>query len=154
MTRKNFKNSVRSIFIQALTFYSLVFCLESQAAIGGGYQIIAHPSVGTAGLSLEEVKQIMLTNQTTWKDGKKVAIVALSPDSSEADGIAGDFMGMTGTQAKKFWLTKVFNGVLPSLPATVDTPEELVEKVASTPGAIAILPKGVPVGRAKVLTIR
>ena len=47
---------------------------------------------------------------------------------------------------------KVFNNVLSGQPPAGDTAQEVVDKVASTPGAIAVVPKGTAAGKAKVLT--
>ena len=94
----------------------------------------------------------MLTNSLEL-DKKKVTIIALSPDSAEADALDKEAMGMSAVQAKKYWLTKVFSGVLGSPPAAGDSPDEVAEKVASTPGAIAVVPKGSKPGKAKLLKL-
>lgn len=130
----------------------ICFSMLAQPVFAADFVIIIHPSVGVSSISRTELKQILLANQTTWKDGKKVAIITLSPDATGADDVAQEYMSMTAIQAKKYWLTKVFNGVLPGQPATGDSADEVAEKVASTVGALSILPKGSKTGKAKTLT--
>ena len=143
-------NIMRTSQLSSVVVASL-FLVTVQAAIAGDFQVIVNASVKDQAITKDEIKQIFMTNQLQWKDKSEVKIVGLSPDAPQADEIAKEYMGMTSLQAKKFWLTKVFNNVLHSQPPLGDTPEEVVEKVASTAGAIGIVPKATKVGAAKVL---
>ena len=117
------------------------------------FDVIINPSAKLAQISKSEIKQILLAN-TIELDKKKIYIIALSPDSPEADALMTEAMGMSAVQAKKHWLTKVFNGVLAIPPPALDTLDEVVERVATTQGAIAIIPKGAKPGKAKLLKVK
>jgi len=134
---------------------NILILLSAFASISAFADFVAVVNPGVAdAVSKEDAKQIMLTNKTAWADGKKIAIIALSPDSADADSVDKEFMGMTATQAKKHWLTKVFSGILSGQPPALDSPEEVAEKVAATPGAFGIVPKGSKVGKAKVIELK
>ncbi len=129
------------------------FMFATKTVGAADYTILVNPGVGESSSSKAQIKQILLANQTTWKDGKKIVIVTLSPDATGADDVATEFMSMSAIQAKKYWLTKVFGGVLASAPASLDSVEEVVDKVASTPGTIAVIPKDSKLGKVKVLSL-
>lgn len=140
--------NARSIsFFLVLAFASVA----GPAALAAEFDVLVNPSVKEASISKADVKQIFLTNKTTWKDGSKITIVGLSPDAPGTDEAAQEYMNMTGTQAKKFWLTKVFNGVLSAQPPLGDSADEVAEKVGGTAGAIGVVPKGTKPGKAKIL---
>ncbi len=122
-----------------------------KSALAEEYQIIAHPGVKQTEISKDKAKQMFLTNELLWNDHSEVKIIGFSPDAPDADGVAKEYMGMTGIQAKKFWLTKVFNNVIHSQPPLGDTADEVVEKVCNMPGAVGVVPKGTKLGNAKVL---
>ena len=125
---------------------------EVRGAIAADFLVIANPSIPLTSIAKSDVKQELLANKTTWPDGKKVSIITLSPDAPEEDAISNEYMNMTAAQAKKHWLKKVFSNDLAGQPPAFDTAQEVVEKVATTPGAIAVVPKGTDPGKAKVLT--
>ena len=117
------------------------------------FDIIANNSIQKNEITLSELKQILLVNTVEFEK-KKVFIIALSPDADNSDSLAKETMGMTAVQAKKHWLTKVFNGAISSSPLTFDSPDEVVEKVSTTQGAIAVVPKGTKPGKAKLLRLK
>jgi len=141
------KNSILFAALVLITFP----VLQSEGAIAGDFEVIVNSSVKDQSLTKDEIKQIFLTNKLVWSDKSDIKIVAMSPDAPQADDVDKEYMGMTALQAKKFWLTKVFNNVLHGQPPLADTADEVAEKVASTPGAIAAVPKGTKLGSAKVL---
>ena len=135
----------------------VTLCIPSvlaHAALAADFDVLVNSSVTESSMTKEDVKQLLLTNKLTWGDGKKVVIVTLAPDADQADAIAKDVLGMTSLQAKKFYLTKVFNGVLSASPQTGDSGDDVAEAVAKTPGAIAVVPKGTKPGKAKLVQVK
>ena len=141
--------------IYSMQFFSFLFliCLLAVPALAEGYQVIANPNLNAQTISKDEVRQILLTNLTQWS-GTSISIVTLAPGVKGSDEISKEFMGMTSIQAKKHWLIKVFGGVIPSAPLTGETEEEVIATVLKIPGAIAVLPKSVNPGKAKVVEIK
>ena len=140
--------------ISIFNFTALILLMSSfnvKAAIAD-YDVIVNPSVSQTEITKDQVKQILLANVVEF-DKKKVTLVVLSPDAAEADALDKEAIGMTAVQAKKYWLTKVFNGVFASAPPAVDSPDEVAEKVGNTPGAFAVVPKGTKPGKAKLLKL-
>lgn len=122
-------------------------------AFAADFTVLVNPSVGESAISKDELKQVLLTNKTNWKDGKKIVLITLSFGSDEADTVTKEFMGMSSVQAKKHWLTKVFGGSIPAVPQTADSADEAAELVAKTPGAIVVVPGKVSPGKAKALNL-
>ncbi len=132
--------------------FSSLFSIASNAV--EGFDVIVNPSVKLTSMTKDEVKQILLANKTSWPDGKPISLISLAFDTSEEEKITKEFMAMTGVQAKKHYLTKVFSGILANQPASGETVDEVAELVAKTSGAMAVVPKGSPAGKAKVIPIQ
>ncbi len=141
------------VSVASLIAFNLASVSDAAAAAEGtdGFSVVANSSVAKTSISRTEMKQIMLANQTKWPGGKNIVIVALSSDAAEGDSVAQAYMSLTSDQAKKYWLTKVFNLVLPGLPLFGDSTEEVIDKVATTPGSVAVIPKGKDIGKTKIL---
>jgi len=133
-------------FMLLLSFFNFAQAAE--------FQLIANSSIEEQELSKNDVRQILLINRTTWKDGAKIVLVAFSPEAKEAEQLALELMNMTALQAKKYWLTKVFSGVISALPFTEESAQEIVERVTKTKGAFAVLPSGVATGTAKKIRLQ
>jgi len=138
--------------------FAFLFFLNSfpSRAMGNSddFIVVVNSSVKESSLTKADVQQILLTNQTTWKDSKKIVIITLPPGSDQAELISKEFLNMTSIQAKKHWLTKVFGGTIAAVPMNADTPDEVVDLVSKTPGALAVLPKDTKPGKAKILSIK
>ena len=117
------------------------------------FDVIVNDSIHVNEISKSQVKQIMLANMLEL-DKNKIVFIALSPDMSESDTLDSEAMGMSAIQAKKYWLTKVFNGTIANTPPVADSLEEVIEKVASTPGGLAVIPKGQKTGKTKLLKLK
>ena len=117
------------------------------------FDVISNESLHVSEITKSQLKQILL-GRSLELDKKKISIITLSPDAPEADKLDLEAMGMSAIQAKKHWLTQVFNGNLSNTPPAADTVDELIQKVVSTTGSIAVIPKGKDPGKAKRLKLK
>ena len=116
---------------------SLIMCL----AVGlGGHaaaadmQVIANPSVKSAAVSVDELKNVFLGNTTNLSDGSKVEPV-LAESGAAHDEFLKDVVGKSGPALKNHLKTLVFTGK-GSMPKSFASDAEVVKYVAKTPGAI------------------
>jgi ABC-type phosphate transport system substrate-binding protein len=98
--------------------------------------VIANPGVALDSLSAAELKNIYTDRTKYWDDGQAIIIVLL-PDKTDA--ALQQASGMDGSQFKTFWQRLAFSG-RGSEPERAGDAAALVAFVASTKGAIALVP--------------
>lgn len=114
--------------------------------------LICNKDVPDAALSRDDVQQIFLGRKTRWSDGGKITFGVLKGgDVHEA--FLRTFLSKTDSQFAMFWKKMVFTGK-GRLPASFDTPEDLRDYVAATPGAVGYVPIGVADGSVNALSIQ
>lgn len=98
--------------------------------------LIAHKSLKLPQVSASQVADLY-TLQTKEIAGQKVKLFDYAEDN-DAKNILCSYIGKSSTELRKLWLKTKLSGA-GSPPTTVTTPEEMVEKVSSTPGAIGFV---------------
>ncbi len=122
-------------------FSLLAFVLAAFAvhAHGQDAALIAHPSVGDATVSAEDVKGILLGTKTKWDGGGVIKLVVLS-EGAVHDKVIKDYTQRTSDQFDKYWKKQVFTGK-GIMPQVVKTDAEVLDYVAKTPGAFGYVAK-------------
>ena len=115
-----------------------------------GALVIANSSVAANSLSADELKGIYTAKTKYWDDGRVIIIVVL-PD--ETDVALQQASGMNGSQFKTFWQRLTFSG-RGSEPKKAGDVATLVALVASTKGAIAIVPDDAELKGVKKIEIK
>jgi ABC-type phosphate transport system substrate-binding protein len=112
--------------------------------------VIVNPGVGADHLSAQELKYIYTARTKYWDDGKAIIIVVL-PDKTDA--ALQQASGMDGSQFKTFWERLAFSG-RGSEPEKAADAAALVAFVASTKGAISLVPASAKLTGVKVMEIK
>jgi ABC-type phosphate transport system substrate-binding protein len=128
---------VKSILLQIGLLVALLVASSIRALALDGAVVIANSSVAPDSLSARELKNIYTAKTKYWDDGQAIIIIVL-PD--KADAALQEASGMTGSQFKTFWQRLAFSG-RGSEPQKADAAATLVAFVASTKGAIALVPE-------------
>ena len=115
-----------------------------------GAVVIANSSVAADSLSASELKDIYTAKTKYWDNGQAIVIVVL-PDKTDA--ALQQASGMNGSQFKTFWQRLVFSG-RGSEPKKADDAAALLAMVASTKGAIALVPTDADLRGVKKLEIK
>src|SRR5687767_10237911 len=97
-------------------------------------QVIANPSVKSAAVSVDELKNVFLGNTSSLSDGSKVEPV-LAESGAAHDEFLKDVVGKSGPALKNHLKTLVFTGK-GSMPKSFASEADIVKYVAKTPGAI------------------
>jgi ABC-type phosphate transport system substrate-binding protein len=97
--------------------------------------VITHKATSITSLDNDRLLDIYTLNTKNWGDGGKITLMEIKGDSP----VKTRFYSALGTsfnEMQKLWLKKQFSGKgLP--PTAISSEQEIVEKVANTPGAIA-----------------
>ena len=101
--------------------------------------VVVNESVTESEASMSYVKQIFKAQKTRWKDGSKITLVMLKPESSGGAQMCSKLFGQSPSDVNKFFMALVFQGQI-AAPKFCSSEEELKAYVKNTKGAVGILP--------------
>jgi ABC-type phosphate transport system substrate-binding protein len=130
------KLNMKSFSIKLGLLVALLVAGSFRALALDGAVVIANASVAADSLSADALKDIY-TAKTKYWDGGQAIIIALLPDKTDA--ALQQACGMDTSSFKTFWQRLAFSG-RGQEPKKADDAAALVALVASTKGAIAIVP--------------
>jgi hypothetical protein len=125
----------------------------SPARANEPYEIITNPSVGEKTVSKSSLRAIFGMRLHAWPDGSAIRVFVLPDDAPLHIAFSKEKLNVFPYQLRLAWDRLVFSGT-GQAPDTVNSPEEMLTKVASTPGAIGYLYKSKMDGRVNVLQIK
>jgi hypothetical protein len=113
--------------------------------------VIANRSVGESSLTPSQVLEIYLLNVRAWGDGQAVTLMCLR----ENEQVERKFFGIlrrTPLEMRKVWLRAQLSGHARP-PEMITLEEDMVKRVAATPGAIGFVSKDKVQGNVKILLV-
>ncbi len=126
------ENFMKFINFCVLAFIALFTCnAYSQVAI------IANKSVPAASISAAQLTDIYFLHTKTWSDRKAIYAVTLKTDNETSQKFFKT-IGKSSMEMKKYWMKLQLTGE-GQPPDGYSSDEEIVSKVASTPGAIGFV---------------
>ncbi len=124
---------------------ALVSCIALNAY--GQVSVIANKSVSESTVSPAKLSSIYLLETTTWSNGKKIVVF---DNSSDVKKLFYDMIGKDQMNIRKEWMKKQLTGEARA-PETLSSDEEVLKKVAATPGAIGYVKSSSVTGDVKVV---
>ncbi len=121
---------VYKFFLAAFLFFIAVN-MSAQVAV------IANKSVADSKITVSKAADIYLLKSKTWSDGKAVVPLTLKTDN-EASNKFFDAIGKSSMELKKAWMKLQLTGE-GQAPEGLGSENEILNKVASTPGAIGFI---------------
>ena len=117
------------------------------------YEVVTNPGVSEKTLSKSSLRAIFGMRLHTWPDGTAIRVFVMPDDAPLHATFSKEKLNVFPYQLRSAWDRLVFSGT-GQAPDTVTSPEEMLAKVASTPGAIGYLIKSKTDGRVNVLEIK
>ena len=127
----------------------LALLLTATGTTVAQYAIIANPSVEEYSIDKQDVLKIYTVATTQWKNGSPVVAFDLK-DEGKTRNAFYDYINRTPLEMRRGWM-KMVSSKTGKAPEAIATEEELVEKVASTPGAIGYVASAKVGKKVKVL---
>jgi ABC-type phosphate transport system substrate-binding protein len=115
-----------------------------------GAIVIANSSLAADSLSADALKDVYTGKTKYWEGGQNIVIVVLS---DKTDAAVQQASGMEASQFKTFWQRLAFSG-RGQEPKHADDAAAVVALVASTKGAIAIVPADTAVAGVKKVEVK
>lgn len=127
---------VRASLCLVLTLFLCGIGIDAKA--NDHYEIVVNPSVNEKKLSVNSLRSIFSMHLKTWSDGTKIRVFVLSDDDQLHQTVSKEKLNVFPYQLRSTWDRLVFSGT-GQAPIKVNSNEEMLAKVASTPGAIGYL---------------
>jgi ABC-type phosphate transport system substrate-binding protein len=144
-------NVARFVLVRYL-LTALLFWAGSASATDS-YEVITNPAVTEKTLSKTPLRAIFGMRLQTWPDGTAIKVFVMPDDAPLHAAFSKEKLNVFPYQLRSAWDRLVFSGT-GQAPETVTSQEEMLAKVASTPGAIGYLTKSRIDGRVNVLQIK
>jgi len=143
--------NLRSIFLTLAAGAGL-----SAQCVPGGLAVVVPKSNATDGLSMAQLRKLVMGDVHTWPDKSKVTLVSTDPEGVVFKCLVSAVVRMTPPEFRKYVLGAEFRGDEPLRMQTVDSPAAAIRTVATFSGAFSIVQASSLTGLAgtvKVLSI-
>ncbi len=122
-------------------FYALsvsLLCAGIEVKADNHFEIVAYPGVNEKTLSVNSLRSIFSMRLRTWPDGTKIRVFVLSDEDDLHQTVSKERLNVFPDQLRSQWDRLVYSGT-GQAPTKVNSVEEMLAKVANTPGAIGYL---------------
>ena len=127
--------------INSRCYFLLLACLLfliSEVQASEHYQIVAHPKVHEDVISVNVLRAIFSMRMRTWSNGNLIKVFVLPDNNQLHHDFSKEKLNLFPYQLRSAWDRLVFSGT-GQAPIFVDSHDEMLARVASTPGAIGYL---------------
>ena len=121
--------------IKAILCFVLFFLVVSESHATEQYQVIINPEVKEEAVTANVLRAIFSMRLKTWSDGKLIRVYVLPDDHELHQIFSKETLNVFPYQLRATWDRLVFSGT-GQAPTTVSSNEEMLQKIASTPGSI------------------
>lgn len=132
---------------------ALTLCLLFLTQLAWGVEIIGNRSLSVGSLSLASARAIFGMRQVKWPDGERVQVFVLADAHPTHVALCKERLNLFPYQLRQSWDRLVYAGMAQA-PIEIANEEELVSRVAATPGAIGYVRKVKPNDAIKIITIQ
>ncbi len=101
--------------------------------------LVANPDGPPSSISNQQLASILTLKKTTWPNKQRIQIYLYHEDSEAFSLFIVEQLGLFPYQLRRHWQRASFSGRASS-PVIIDNMDELVEIIATTPGAIGFIP--------------
>lgn len=116
-------------------------------------RVIAHQDLQNNELSLNELRAIFSLRARKWPDGTPITVFVLRDEHEAHRQFLLKTLKMLPHQLRRHWDRYIYSGIGQG-PIVVESPDEMLSRVKSTPGGIGYIEGGVSDGPVHMLSIR
>ncbi len=136
--------------ICGLLLAMLLLCV---ANVSSAQELITNANLAGSTLSQNEARLLFTLRLQHWPDKRPVKVFVLPDNHPLHSEFSKTVLGLFPYQLRRVWDRQVFSGT-GQVPVTVDTEEEMLRLVASTPGGIGYLDRLPSDDRVQVIEVR
>lgn len=101
---------------------------------------IAHPGEAHSKIAQKTLRAIFGMTMQTWPDGRPLTVFVFRDDDPQHQQFCRKVIGVLPYTLRRNWDRLLFSGAAQA-PIVVETPQEMLSRVATTPGAIGYIEK-------------
>ncbi|HET7831827.1 MAG TPA: hypothetical protein VFK88_02575 [Gallionella sp.] len=116
-------------------------------------EVIVNSDVAIPSISQSTLRAIFTMHLRQWPNGKPIKVFVLPEDNSVHVSFSKEVLNTFPYQLKRSWDVLVYSGS-GQAPSVAESTREMLQKVATTPGAIGYLPDGYPMEGRKNENVR
>jgi ABC-type phosphate transport system substrate-binding protein len=135
--------------LRILCWIAIGFFLSVSSASAQQGFVIGNKGIPQDTLSPNDAEQIFLGRKTRWSDNQAIHFVVMKGGDVH-EKFVKSFLSKTPSQFQAFWKMRIFTGQ-GRAPLSFDKPEDILDYVSSTPGAIGYIPASLPRENVKVV---
>jgi len=118
----------------------LIACAGMEAqCVAGGLAVVVPKSSPTDGLSMAQLRKLVMGDVHTWPDKSKVTLVAADPDGAVFKCLITAVVRMSTPEYRKYLMNADFRGDEPLRLKPVDTSASAVRLVAASAGSFSVV---------------
>lgn len=115
-------------------------------------EVIVNAGVPESAMSRTDMQAIFGLSLREWPDGSPIRVFALPDDNALHVAFSKNILNLFPHQLRRTWDRIVFSG-RGEAPTGVKSAQEMLDRVANTPGAIGYLPDNYPLPQGKEVRI-
>lgn len=116
-------------------------------------ELIVNPTVALPAISRNDARLYMTMRLKEWPDGTPVRVFALPDDHALHQAFSKVVLGLFPYQLRRAWDRQTYSGT-GQPPVTVPSEQAMLDRVASTPGAIGYANEGAVHPGVRVIEVR
>lgn len=124
--------------MKRLITIGIIFFILLPLSLVSAQEVVVHSNVHQSEISRNTLRAIFGMRLLKWPDGNPIKVFVLQDDDTLHITFSKSILHMFPYQLRRAWDRQVYSGTGQS-PNEVSTLNEMLEKVASTPGAIGYL---------------
>ena len=109
------------------------------AGLGGDIAVVVRGDTPVDGLSLTEIRKLLLGERQYWNGTLRVTLLMREPGARERDVVLKNIYRMNEADFQRFWIEKIFRAEAQTGPKIVYSDQMAAELVAAIPGSIAFV---------------
>lgn len=138
--------------LSSLVLTILLLASTAASAQEVALAVVAHPDVATQRLTRDTTRAIFAMRQRTWPDGQAVRVFVLDNNHPVHARFAKEQLAVYPHQLQLAWDRMVFSGT-GQAPNRVQDQQEMLERIATTPGALGYLEREYLDDRVQVISM-
>jgi ABC-type phosphate transport system substrate-binding protein len=134
-------------------FAAVVMLSLSLGATPGDVAVVVRPDTPVDNLSFADVRKLFMGDRQYWSSNLRVTLLIRAPAARERDVVLKTIYGMTESQFRQYWISKIFRLEAPVGPKIVYSSEMATELVTAVPGAVTFMDSSIVPKSLKILKI-
>lgn len=135
-----FRQYIRCLLQPRLNRIALFVVATTLSTASLAVEVITHARVSVQSLPVNSVRSMFGMRQVTWPDGQQVRVFVFPDNHPIHSDFCKETLNMYPYQLRQSWDRLIYSGT-GQAPTEVNSEEEMLSRVANTPGAIGYVRK-------------